>query len=53
MALVAGAEGSGLRPLVAETCDDLVAIPMAAGVESLNVSTAAAVALYALTNRSS
>ena len=51
IALVAGAEGSGLRQLVAQTCDDLVAIPMAAGVESLNVSTATAVALYALTNR--
>ena len=49
VALVAGAEGSGLRQLVAETCDDLVAIPMAEGVDSLNVGTAAAVALYALT----
>ena len=50
VALVAGAEGPGLRQLVGETCDELVSIPMAAGVESLNVSTAVAVALYALSD---
>lgn len=49
VALVVGAEGSGLRQLVAATCQESVVIPMAPGVESLNVSTAAAVALYALT----
>ena len=48
VALVMGAEGPGLRPLVAETCDALVRIPIAAQMESLNVSNAAAVSLYEL-----
>jgi 23S rRNA (guanosine2251-2'-O)-methyltransferase len=44
--LVLGAEGRGLRPLVARTCDALVSIPMDPAVESLNVSVAAALLLY-------
>ncbi len=48
IALVMGAEGAGLRPLVAETCARLARIPIASQMESLNVSAAAAVALYAL-----
>lgn len=44
--LVLGSEGRGLRPLVARRCDELAAIPMAAAVESLNVSVAAAVLLF-------
>ena len=46
VALVFGAEGKGVRPLVRRTCDGTVAIPLADGVESLNVSVAAAVTLF-------
>jgi 23S rRNA (guanosine2251-2'-O)-methyltransferase len=46
VALVLGAEGSGMRQLTARTCDQLVRLPMRGAVESLNVSVASAVCLY-------
>ncbi len=53
LALVIGAEGSGLAPLVRRECDYLVSVPMRGQTESLNASVAAAVLLYeALRQRS-
>ncbi len=46
LALVFGAEGKGVRPLVRRACDAEVSIPLAGRVESLNVSVAAALLLY-------
>jgi 23S rRNA (guanosine2251-2'-O)-methyltransferase len=47
VALVLGGEGKGLRPRVAGACDALVSLPMVGKVDSLNVSAAAAVLMYA------
>ncbi|MFT4051245.1 MAG: 23S rRNA (guanosine(2251)-2'-O)-methyltransferase RlmB [Microbacterium sp.] len=44
--IVAGSEGRGLSRLVAETCDQIVSIPISTATESLNVGIAASVALY-------
>ena len=46
LALVLGAEGPGMRQLTRKTCDELVRIPMAGAVESLNVSVASGICLY-------
>lgn len=46
IALIMGSEGKGMRRLVEESCDTTVRLPISEKVESLNVSTAAAIALY-------
>lgn len=48
IAIVMGSEGKGMRRLVQENCDSSVKLPISPNVESLNVSTAAAIALYEL-----
>lgn len=52
-ALVMGAEGKGMRRLTKETCDELVKLPMAGSVTSLNVSVATGVCLYEIVRQRS
>jgi 23S rRNA (guanosine2251-2'-O)-methyltransferase len=48
LVVVVGSEGKGLSRLVSETCDQLVSVPMAGSLESLNAGVAAGVTLYAI-----
>jgi tRNA G18 (ribose-2'-O)-methylase SpoU len=52
VALILGAEGDGLSPAALASADSIVTIPMQHGVDSLNVASASAVALYTLRIRS-
>ncbi len=51
LVVVVGSEGTGLSRLVAETCDQLVSIPMVSSLESLNAGVAASVTLYAVAQK--
>lgn len=51
LVIVLGAEGEGLRKNIAAHCDVLAKLPISSAIESLNVSNAAAIALYAVATR--
>lgn len=49
--IVFGNEGSGIRSLVRESCDDLISVPMKAPIDSLNVSVSAGIIIYEVLRR--
>jgi len=51
VALVLGAEGEGMRHNIVQHCDTIARLPIASAIESLNVSNAAAISLYAIATR--
>ncbi len=51
LVVVIGSEGKGISRLVGETCDQIVSIPMASSLESLNAGVAAGIALYQIAQR--
>lgn len=51
IAIVAGSEGKGLRPIIRKSCDALLSIPMLGAIESLNVSVATGIALFEVVRR--
>lgn len=51
VALVLGAEGEGMRHNIKQHCDTIARLPITSAIESLNVSNAAAIALYAIATR--
>ncbi len=51
LVIVTGAEGKGLSRLVRETCDQIVSIPIASDVESLNAAVATGVTLYEIAQK--
>ncbi|HNN56571.1 MAG TPA: RNA methyltransferase [Novosphingobium sp.] len=53
VALVLGAEGEGMRHNIVQHCDAIARLPISSAIESLNVSNAAAIALYAVATRES
>ncbi|MCP5386762.1 MAG: RNA methyltransferase [Novosphingobium sp.] len=53
VALVLGAEGEGMRHNIIQHCDAIARLPISSAIESLNVSNAAAIALYAVATRES
>jgi 23S rRNA (guanosine2251-2'-O)-methyltransferase len=46
IAIVVGSEGSGIRPLIKDSCDLLIRLPMRGQIESLNAAVAGSIGLY-------